>query len=107
MKVIAMSDPIKFWEALQETSPDLLILDLDMLPVSGIDLCQVVRNEDRWREVPILFLTAHTDAESIHGMFAAGADDYVCKPIVGPELVVLGTAWSVLACSVGSLKPVR
>jgi diguanylate cyclase (GGDEF)-like protein len=55
--------------------------------ISGIELCQVVRNEPRWSGLPILFLTAHTDADTMHQVFAVGADDYVCKPIVGPELV--------------------
>jgi len=34
-----------------------------------------------------LFLSAHTDADTLNRVFAAGADDYVSKPIVGPELV--------------------
>jgi DNA-binding response OmpR family regulator len=54
---------------------------------SGIDLCQVVRNDTRWGNLPILFLTAHTTPDRIHQMFAAGADDYIGKPIVEPELI--------------------
>jgi DNA-binding response OmpR family regulator len=47
----------------------------------------VVRADHRWSGLPILFLTARTDAETILRVFAAGADDYVTKPVVGPELI--------------------
>jgi diguanylate cyclase (GGDEF)-like protein len=82
-----LSDPLRFWDVLQETSPDLLMLDVDMPNLNGIELCQVVRNDQRWAGMPVLFLTAHTDADTIHRVFAAGADDFVGKPIVGPELL--------------------
>jgi diguanylate cyclase (GGDEF)-like protein len=87
LEVTTLDDPLRFWQSLTEVSPDLLMLDVDMPHVNGIDLCRVVRNEPRWRELPVLFLTAHTDADTIHRIFAARADDYVSKPIVGPELV--------------------
>lgn len=82
-----LNNPQQFWETLEQTVPDLLILDVAMPELSGIDLCQVVRNDPRWSELPILFMSAHTDAETVHRVFSAGADDYVNKPIVGPELV--------------------
>lgn len=82
-----LNDPKQFWEKLEQTAPDLLILDLEMPDFNGIDLCQVVRNEPRWSNLPVLFLSAHTDAQTVHRVFAAGADDFVNKPIVGPELV--------------------
>ena len=82
-----LNDPHQFWKTLEQSTPDLLILDVEMPELSGIDLCQVVRNEPRWSDLPILFLSAGTDAQTVHRVFTAGADDYVNKPIVGPELV--------------------
>jgi DNA-binding response OmpR family regulator/HPt (histidine-containing phosphotransfer) domain-containing protein len=82
-----VDDPRQFWDILRQTAPDLLILDIEMPEFSGIDLCQVVRNDPDWSELPILFLSAHTDSETMHRVFAAGGDDYVNKPILGPELV--------------------
>jgi DNA-binding response OmpR family regulator len=64
---------------LEQTAPDLLILDVEM-PLCGIDLCQVVRNDPRWSELPMLFISACTDAKTVHRVFTAGADDYVNKP---------------------------
>jgi DNA-binding response OmpR family regulator len=82
-----LDDPKEFWQTLQQTAPDLLILDIEMPDVNGIELCQVVRNDLDWSELPILFLSAHKDAETIDKVFTVGGDDYVNKPIVGSELI--------------------
>ena len=87
LHVTTLAQPQQFWQALEATVPDLLILDIEMPGFSGIELCQVVRNDPRWSELPVLFLSARRDAETVHQVFAVGADDYVQKPIVGPELI--------------------
>jgi diguanylate cyclase (GGDEF)-like protein len=87
IRVCTLDNPLRFWETLEEFAPDLLILDVDMPHLSGIELCRVVRNDPRWSAEPVLFLTAHNDAETVRRVFAAGADDFVSKPIVGPELL--------------------
>jgi DNA-binding response OmpR family regulator len=87
LKITTLTNPQQFWEVLEATSPDLLILDIEIPQISGIELCQIVRNDSRWDDLPILFLTAHADAETVNQVFAVGADDFVSKPIVGPELV--------------------
>ncbi len=87
IKVFTLEEPLQFWSTLEEVTPDLLILDLEMPHISGLELCQVVRNDQRWSELPILFLTVHQDAAIRQQVFTAGADDYVSKPIVAPELL--------------------
>ncbi|MBH8553443.1 response regulator [Nostocaceae cyanobacterium CENA357] len=87
LQVITLNDPQKLWETLADVVPDLLILDVEMPHSNGIELCQVVRNNSRWSDLPILFLTVHSDAEIVNQVFSVGADDFVSKPIVGPELV--------------------
>jgi DNA-binding response OmpR family regulator len=86
-KLTLLNDPQQFWNVLEQTTPDLIILDVEMPELSGIELCQVVRHDPRWSELPVLFLSARTDIETVYRVFTAGADDYVSKPIVGPELV--------------------
>jgi DNA-binding response OmpR family regulator/HPt (histidine-containing phosphotransfer) domain-containing protein len=81
-----LSDPLEFWDTLEATSPDLLILDLDMPFLSGLELCRGVRSSARWCELPVLFLSASSDSETIHRLFSVGADDFVKKPFTGPEL---------------------
>ncbi len=87
LQVTSLQDPRQFWEVLTTTNPDLLVMDLEMPTFSGIDLCQVVRQDPQWGNLPILVVTAHTDMASIQQVFAAGADDFIGKPVVGPELV--------------------
>jgi diguanylate cyclase (GGDEF)-like protein len=87
LRVSTLDDPLRFLETLSATSPDLLMMDVDMPHINGIELCQVVRNDPQWSSLPILFLTVHTDAETMHRVFTAGADDFIHKPIIGPELI--------------------
>lgn len=85
--VATCQDPAQFWERLDEVSPDLVVLDFDMPGISGPELCRAIRNESRSAGLPIIFLTSRTDAESVRTVFDAGADDYLSKPFVGPEVV--------------------
>jgi diguanylate cyclase (GGDEF)-like protein len=86
-KLQTLQDSRRFWEVLQGFSPDLLILNAEMPHLSGLELCQVVRNDLEWSALPVVFLTAHTDPEILRRVYSAGADDYLRKPILGPELV--------------------
>lgn len=87
LRVTSLQDPEQLWSMLNTTYPDLLIMDLEMLTFSGLELCQVVRQDLLWGNLPILVVTAYTDTTSIQRVFAAGADDFIGKPVVGPELV--------------------
>jgi DNA-binding response OmpR family regulator/HPt (histidine-containing phosphotransfer) domain-containing protein len=87
MIVTTLSEPSQFWETLETSTPDLLILDLDMPTHNGIELCRAVRTDPVWARLPILFLTANTAAMVSDRIFAAGADDFVSKPVVGTTLV--------------------
>ncbi|HEX6750791.1 MAG TPA: response regulator [Longimicrobium sp.] len=85
--VNTLDDPLRFWEMLEETCPDVVVLDIDMPRVNGLELCRVLRNDPRWGATPVVFLTARAGPETVQQVFSAGADDFVMKPIVGPELV--------------------
>ncbi|MDZ8107641.1 MAG: response regulator [Nostoc sp. DedQUE12a] len=87
MRMTALDNPLRFWDVLQSTTPDLLILDVDMPQISGIELCQAVRTDPQWQELPIVFLTAHREIKIVQQVFAVGGDDYVIKPVVGAELL--------------------
>ncbi|ACK71164.1 multi-component transcriptional regulator, winged helix family [Gloeothece citriformis PCC 7424] len=85
--ITLLEDPKLFWDILERTTPDLLILDVEMPEISGIELCQVVRNDPHWHHLPILFLSGHRESKFVSEGFQAGADDYIYKPIVDSELV--------------------
>ena len=87
LTVTGVTEPERFWAALRETTPDLVVLDLDMPEVSGIELCRLLRADPRWAALPVVFLTSRVGRDTIEAVFAAGADDYVPKPVVGSELV--------------------
>jgi diguanylate cyclase (GGDEF)-like protein len=87
LEITALENPLKFWDTLEATAPDLVVLDVEMPSISGIELCQVLRNDPQHSGLPVLFLTAHSSPDIMRRVFAAGADDYVKKPVVGPELV--------------------
>ncbi|ARV59822.1 multi-component transcriptional regulator [Nostocales cyanobacterium HT-58-2] len=87
LHVTTLADPQQFWQVLETSLPDLLILDLKLPEFNGIELCQIVRTDPRWSQLPVLFLSACYDAQTVHQVFMAGADDYIQKPIVGPELI--------------------
>lgn len=86
-QVDLLCDPTKFWETLKTSAPDLLILDIEMPNYNGIELCQVVRSDPYWSDLPILFLSCHSDAQTIEKVFSVGGDDYINKPIICAELI--------------------
>jgi len=85
--VSTLNNSEHFWDVLAATAPNLVLLDLEMPGVTGLELCQVVRQDVEWGDLPILVVTAHTDVDSLQQAFAAGADDFINKPVMGPELV--------------------
>ena len=87
VEVTGLNDPQKFWEVLTQTEPDLLILDLEMPGIDGVELCQAVRSDLKWQQLSILFLSAHTDATHLNLAFTAGADDYLNKSMTDRELM--------------------
>ena len=76
-------------EALQlvgEKKPDLIILDVMMPGMSGIELCSIIRSRPEAASIPILMLSARSDMETIVRGMDAGANDYLPKPIYNHDL---------------------
>jgi DNA-binding response OmpR family regulator len=69
-----------------ERRPDLLLLDLDLAGLSGLDVCRRLRAEPSFASVPIIFLTGNADVEMKVEALDAGAVDYVTKPFDANEL---------------------
>lgn len=76
-------------EAVHQTlqnSFDLVLLDIMMPEVDGFKVCEVLKAEEKTQEVPVIFLTAKTDHQSIKRGFESGGVDYITKPFNGSEL---------------------
>jgi len=74
-------------DILEDTIPDLIILDVMMPYKTGIEVCQILRADNQFRETLIIFLTALSDETSHIKGLESGADDYVSKPI-SPKVLV-------------------
>jgi DNA-binding response OmpR family regulator len=85
-KVTTLDEPQHFWTVLKAVNPDALILAVNLPEINGFELCQLLRSDPQWQRVPILFLSALTDVASQNQAFTVGADDYLCKPVMGVEL---------------------
>ncbi|MGF1523762.1 MAG: response regulator [Leptolyngbyaceae cyanobacterium] len=86
-QITLASDPVQFWDILKQTPPDLLILDIEMPGFNGLELCQVIRSDPTLGQLPILCLSAHTEPDLVRQVFAAGADDYLSKPLMSTDLI--------------------
>lgn len=77
----------KAYDEIISQPPDLLVLDLNLPGLSGIEICKYLRENARTRDLPIIMLTARTqEIDKIIG-FQMGADDYVTKPFSIRELI--------------------
>jgi two-component system alkaline phosphatase synthesis response regulator PhoP len=72
---------------LEKFNPDLIILDVMMPEMDGIEVCESIRKNEKNDDILILFLTARSEDYSELAGFSAGADDYITKPIK-PKLLV-------------------
>ncbi len=87
MKMTGLSNPSRFLEVLKSVNPDLLILDVEMPGLTGMELCKLIRTSPEWQDLPALFLSANRDMNTIQEIFASGGDDYLIKPVRGSELL--------------------
>ena len=85
-QVLTLNDPRQFWSVLEGNHPDVLILDIQMQQINGLELCQGLRSVDPWQKIPVMFLSADSNVETQHKAFSVGADDYLCKPITAQSL---------------------
>ncbi|HEX5807583.1 MAG TPA: response regulator [Anaerolineales bacterium] len=66
--------------------PDLLILDINMPEVSGMDLLEFLRRRKEWKDLPIIMLSSEASDSTIDKAMRMGADAYVIKPVTIEEL---------------------
>ncbi|MDY0296331.1 MAG: response regulator transcription factor [Acidobacteriota bacterium] len=85
-RVKTFAAALPFFEYLKEERPDLILLDLMLPDISGIEICRKVKSNRRWEEIPILMLTAKSEEDDIVQGLDMGADDYMVKPFSTREL---------------------
>ncbi|MGB3495948.1 MAG: response regulator [Elainellaceae cyanobacterium] len=89
-EVITLDDVEPLMTVLENINPDVIILDINLPSSNGLEngteLCRLLRNDPKWRHLPIIFLSEAIDTTLKEQALSAGADDYLMKPIQGKEL---------------------
>ena len=75
-------------EILKSSTISLILLDVMMPEMDGYAVCRKIKEVDKWKEIPIIFLTANTQTEDLISGFNAGGVDYITKPFRAEELLV-------------------
>src|SRR3989339_1500140 len=84
---ISCPDTDEGYERILKSKPDLIILDVKVPRIGGIELCRILRNNIETAQIPIMMLTVEsTETDKVIG-FEVGADDYVTKPFSSKELL--------------------
>jgi DNA-binding response OmpR family regulator len=74
-------------DAALANTPDLILLDLMMPKLSGIEVCRLLRDNDATADTPVILFTAKAQEADVQRGFSAGADDYIVKPFSPRELI--------------------
>jgi len=82
--VLRVSSGEKALSALAQSQPALVILDIGMPGMDGIEVCRRIKANPATRHVPVMMLTGLGDRDRVQGACAAGADDYITKPFTIP-----------------------
>ena len=86
-KVIKCADTDEGYKRILKSQPDLVILDVKMPQIGGIELCGLLRENIETKNIPVIMLTVEsTETDKVIG-FDVGADDYMTKPFSNRELV--------------------
>ena len=87
MQVETLNNPREIDDQMHRVSPEVILLDVHMPDCSGPELAQIIRLNDAWLRVPIIYLSAETDiAKQMNALLKAG-DDFVTKPISDNALI--------------------
>ncbi|ANC05172.1 response regulator [Pseudomonas putida] len=82
-----LTEPIRTMAELADFQPDLIILDMYMPDCTGTELAKVIRHNDRYVSVPIIYLSAEDDLDKQLDAMSEGGDDFLTKPIRARHLV--------------------
>jgi len=85
--VVKCSSGMACLESLQYYIPNMILLDVEMPIMSGIQTLNVIKSNDKLKDIPVMFLTGNNDSETVVMAKSLGAVGYVVKPFVPLELV--------------------
>lgn len=83
-----VNNPLSFISVAREFNPNLILLDIMMPELNGLQLCKMVRSDPKMDTIPIIFLTARGEVEDRIKGLESGGDDYISKPFNTKELML-------------------
>ena len=86
-RTVSAMDGATCIEMAKNGRPDLILLDINMPEMSGIEVCKALNQNKQTNNIPIIFVTASTDDETLKEAFESGGTDYVRKPVNRVELL--------------------
>lgn len=87
MEPLSIIDPLDTLEALERFKPDLVLMDLYMPNIDGMELTSIIREREEFISIPIVFLSGEQDSEKHFEALSAGGDDFLSKPIRPKHLI--------------------
>ncbi len=91
-------------EIAKKQALDLILLDIMMPDMNGYEVCSILKSQSNTRDIPIIFISAKSDEESIEEGFKVGAIDYITKPFMSLELLARVKTQIKLKCLVDNLE---
>ncbi len=88
LRLEPLPDAHALLDYLTHATPDLILYNVDLAGVSGLDVCKLLRASPRWCAVPLVLLSSNSSAEARIAAYDAGADDFIVMPVDEDELVV-------------------
>ena len=86
-KIVIATNGEQAIELVEQTRPDLILLDIMMPKMDGFEACSIIKEKEENSNIPVIFITALNDTESLVKGFKAGGVDYITKPFNKDELV--------------------
>lgn len=81
LKVIVANDARKVFKILENTSPELILMDLQMPEITGYEALAIIKNNSEWKKIPVIALTANASDVEKKKALAHGMDDFLTKPM--------------------------
>ena len=83
---VSAENGVQALEQLERGSPDLVLTDVSMPEMGGHELCRILKESAKTREIPVIFISAFGETEDVIKGFSLGGNDYIVKPFI-PEVV--------------------
>ncbi len=86
-EVITVNSGIRALKYLDQEIPDLILLDIQMVPKDGIETLKIIRAVKRWEDIPVIMLTGVEDKDIVLESAKLGIRDYILKPFSSDDLL--------------------